>query len=211
MYVFIEISISISINELLRPFLQWADLLKTFLQEAKWCYEKQTPKFEEYLENAWLSSSGPLLLVHAYFFLGQNITKEELECLENYHNLLRWPSLIFRLCNDIASARAEIERGDTSGIVCYMHETGMSEESATKYLSNLIDEAWKKMNEEGFKGSPFGKVFVATAFNLARQAHCHYQDGDCHGAPHERSWNRVTSLLIDPIQLTETPISLVGI
>ncbi|XWS63338.1 hypothetical protein CRYUN_Cryun06bG0086700 [Craigia yunnanensis] len=102
-------------GEVFLPYLTkaWADLLKAFLQEAKWCYSKQTPKFVEYLENAWMSISGPLLLVHAYFLLGYNIKKEELECLEKYHNLLRWPSVIFRLCNDLASSKAEMERGDT--------------------------------------------------------------------------------------------------
>ena len=93
--------------------------------------------------------------------------------------------------------QAEIEKGDISGIICYMRETGMSEESARKQISNLIDEAWKKMNKDGIEGSPFDKVFVATTFNLARLVHCHYQNGDGHGAPDERSRNRVTSLLIE--------------
>ncbi|XVE92870.1 hypothetical protein REPUB_Repub01dG0140700 [Reevesia pubescens] len=179
----------------------WADFLKAMLQEAKWYYNKQTPKFEEYLENAWMHPPG---------LFSHNRTEEELECLEKYHNLLRWPSVIFRLCNDIVSSKAEIERGDTSGILCYMRETGISEESARKHISDLINEAWKKMNKDGIEGCPFEKVFVETAFNLARQVHCHYQYGDGHGAPDERSKHRVTSLVIEPIQLGERPISLVG-
>ncbi|KAK8613384.1 hypothetical protein V6N13_101146 [Hibiscus sabdariffa] len=187
-------------GEVVLPYLTkaWADLLKAFLQEAKWSYRKQTPKFEEYLENAWMSVSGPLVLIHAYFLLGHG-KAEELECLAKYHNLLRWPSVIFRLCNDIASFKAEIERGDTSGILCYMRETGTSEESARKHMSKLIDEAWKKMNKEGFQGYVFDDVFVATTFNIARQSHCHYQYGDSHGAPDARSRDRVKSLLIEPI------------
>ncbi|MDV3166665.1 MAG: terpene synthase family protein, partial ['Waltheria sp.' little leaf phytoplasma] len=82
-----------------------ADLLKTFIQEARWAKNKQqAPAFEEYIENAWMSASGPLQLVHAYFLLGQNITKEELQCLDKYDDLLRWPSLVFRLCNDLATS-----------------------------------------------------------------------------------------------------------
>ncbi|CAK7355348.1 unnamed protein product [Dovyalis caffra] len=36
------------------PYLTkaWADLCKSFLQEAKWSYNKITPSFDEYLENA---------------------------------------------------------------------------------------------------------------------------------------------------------------
>ncbi|XWS39544.1 hypothetical protein CRYUN_Cryun18bG0064500 [Craigia yunnanensis] len=121
-------------GEVILPYLTmaWADLSKAFLQDANWCYNKKTPKFEEYLENAWMSLSGPFLL-------------------------------------------AEIERGDTSGVLCGMRETGMSEESARKHISNLIDEAWKKMNKDGIEGSPLDKVLVEIAFNLAHQARCHYQ------------------------------------
>ncbi|KAE8660928.1 Isoprene synthase [Hibiscus syriacus] len=141
-------------GEVVLPYLTnaWADLLKAFLQEAKWSYQEQTPKFEEYLENAWMSVSGPLQLIHAYFLLGHGRAKEELECLEKYHNLLRWPSVIFRLCNDIASFK-----------------------SAREHMNKLIDEAWKKMNREGFEGCGFDEVFIATALNIARLSHCLYQ------------------------------------
>jgi len=36
--------------------------------EAKWYYNGYTPSLQEYIENAWISSSAPTILVHAYFF-----------------------------------------------------------------------------------------------------------------------------------------------
>jgi len=44
----------------------------SFLREAKWFCNKSTPAFEDYLENAWRSSSGPLLLVHYHVLLSKN-------------------------------------------------------------------------------------------------------------------------------------------
>ena len=85
-------------------FFQWADMCKAFLQEKKWTQNKETPSFEDYLENGWMSSSGGVFLVNAYLLMSQDITKEGLESLENYHNLLRWPSIIFRLTNDLATS-----------------------------------------------------------------------------------------------------------
>ncbi|KAJ6908436.1 terpene synthase 12 [Populus alba x Populus x berolinensis] len=82
----------------------WADLCKAFLQEAKWSCNNITPSFEEYLENAWRSVSGTVILIHAYFLLGENISKRALDYLVNYDELLRWPSVIFRLCNDLATS-----------------------------------------------------------------------------------------------------------
>ena len=58
----------------------------------------------DYLDNAWMSVSGALILVHAYFLTSPSITKRALEGLEDYHNLLRWPSIIFRLCNDLVTS-----------------------------------------------------------------------------------------------------------
>ncbi|PON82654.1 Squalene/phytoene synthase [Trema orientale] len=189
------------------PYLTkaWNDMLKAFLQEKKWSQNKETPTFKDYIENGWMSVSGIVILVHTYFLMSQNITKQGLESLENYHNLLRWPSIIFRLCNDLGTSTAELERGETaSSILCLMRETGLSEASAREYIKNLVEETWKKLNKEisisDSDNYPFSKPFVETAINLARIARCTYQHGDAHGAPDSRSKNKVLSLIIDPIK-----------
>nr|TKR78506.1 hypothetical protein D5086_0000280710 [Populus alba] len=179
----------------------WADLCKAFLQEAKWSYNNITPSFEEYLENAWRSVSGTVILIHAYFLLGENISKQALDHLVNYDELLRWPSIIFRLCNDLATSSAEIARGETANsISCYMYETGASEAEARKHIEKLIQKAWRNMNKCQIDNeTPFARSFAGTAINLARIAQCTYQHGDGHGAPDSRSKNRISSLIIEPI------------
>ncbi|KAL2474208.1 Tricyclene synthase [Forsythia ovata] len=180
----------------------WADLCKLFLKEAKWSYNKQIPKFEEYMSNGWLSSSGPLLLVHAYFLMSQNITNEALQSFNTYPSLLRFPSTIFRLSNDLSSSKAEIERGETANAIsCYMHENGVSEKVAREYLTSLIDENWKLMNKELVSNSLFNKSFIEIAINLARISQCHYQYGNAHSDPNDVTKNRVLWVIIDPIQL----------
>ncbi|KAJ6289896.1 hypothetical protein OIU78_025752 [Salix suchowensis] len=170
-------------GENILPYLTkvWADLCNAFLQEAKWLYNMSTPTFDDYFGNAWKSSSGPLQLVFAYFAVVQNIKKEETENLQNYHDIISCPSYIFRLYNDLASASAEIARGETANSVsCYMRTKGISEELATESVMNLIDETWKKMNKEKLGDSLFAKHFVETTINLARQSHCTYHNGDTH-------------------------------
>lgn len=49
----------------------WHELCKAFLIEAKWQHERQMPCLEEYLENGWVTSTGPLLLLHAFTMLQQ--------------------------------------------------------------------------------------------------------------------------------------------
>nr|GMC72873.1 isoprene synthase, chloroplastic-like [Ipomoea batatas] len=143
----------------------WADLLKAFLQEAQWMYNKYTPTFDEYLNNARFSVSGCVMLVHSYFTTTQNITKEAIDSLEKYHDLLIFPSIVFRLANDLSSSKAEIERGETvNSITCYMKETGLSEELAREHIDKLIDECFKKMNKQLVaSNSPFEKSFTETS------------------------------------------------
>ncbi|KAG8363614.1 hypothetical protein BUALT_Bualt19G0040800 [Buddleja alternifolia] len=179
----------------------WADLCKAFLREAQWRYKNHIPEFDEYLKHAWISSSGALLLTHAYFLTTQNITNEASESLNNYNGLLRFPCTIFRLANDLSSSRADIERGETAKTAsCLMHETGLSEEAACKYIKELIDENWKMINKEIVNNSFYEKSFIETATNLARIALCQYQHGDAHSNPNDLSMNRIESVIIEPIR-----------
>ncbi|XP_054810944.1 tricyclene synthase TPS4, chloroplastic-like [Prosopis cineraria] len=156
------------------PYLAkaWSDMLKAFLQEARWSHDKHIPSFNDYFRNAWMSVSGVLILTHAYFFLHHNFSKESLQSLDPHHDLLRCPSIIFRLCNDLGTSKAGLERGEAaSSIVCYMRQSGATEEHGYKYVCSLVDETWKKMNKQKGMGSEFSKAFVETAMNLARVSH----------------------------------------
>ncbi|KAJ6734367.1 hypothetical protein OIU79_001598 [Salix purpurea] len=142
----------------------------------------------------------PLQLVFAYFAVVQNIKKEETENLQNYHDIISWPSYIFRLYNDLASASAEIARGETvNSVSCYMRTKGISEELATESVMKLIDDTWKKMNKEKLGDSLFAKQFVETTINLARQSHCTYHNGDAHTSLDELTRKRVLSVITEPI------------
>ncbi|XP_059639480.1 (-)-alpha-terpineol synthase-like [Cornus florida] len=187
------------------PYLKktWAELCKCYLMEAKWYHSGHKPTLREYLDNAWVSISGPVVLVHAYFFVTKPLTKEALEFLERYPSIIRNSSLIFRLSNDLGTSSDEVQRGDVpKSIQCYMHETGASEEDARNYMKYLIDEAWKKMNEDGFSVSSFSETFIQTTMNLTRTAQCFYQNGDGYGVHQDRETkDHVLSLLIEPIPL----------
>ncbi|KAL1564705.1 1,8-cineole synthase, chloroplastic-like [Salvia divinorum] len=60
----------------------WQDLCKSFMQEAQWHAERYTP------------------------------TKTVVESLYQYQDLVRCPSMILRLANDLATSPNEMERGD---------------------------------------------------------------------------------------------------
>ncbi|RVW74231.1 (-)-alpha-terpineol synthase [Vitis vinifera] len=185
------------------PYLRkaWADLCKSYLVEAKWYHEGYMPSLQEYMNNAWISMSAPVILVHAYFSIINPITKEALGCLERYHDIIRWSSIIFRFSDDLGTS--SLKRGDApKSIQCYMHETGASEDDARKYIGFLIDETWKKMNEDRNLNSPFPQTFIGVAMNVARMAQCMYQYGDGYGVQDRETKDRIMTLFIEPISLT---------
>lgn len=85
--------------------MQWENLCKIYLQEAKWYYSGYTPTLEEYMKTAWISVGGPLTLVHAYFSVVNPIRKDALECLEKYTHVIKWSALVVRLSNDLGTSQ----------------------------------------------------------------------------------------------------------
>ncbi|MCD9559935.1 hypothetical protein HAX54_018312 [Datura stramonium] len=182
---------------------EWANLCKAYLLEVKWYQRRYTPSLNEFLRNAWITNTGPVLIMHAYFCITNPIKEEELECLKHYPSIIYSPSLILRLVNDLATSPDEIKKGDyLKSIQCYMHESKSSEENARNYIKSLIDQTWKKMNRDILRDRSFSKDFRRTAMNLARIAQCIYQHGDGFGIPDRETKDRILSLFFEPIPLS---------
>ncbi|KAJ0962180.1 hypothetical protein J5N97_030008 [Dioscorea zingiberensis] len=88
------------------PYIRkmWTDLCKAFLVEAEWYHNGYKPSLEEYLNNGWMSVSGTVAMVLVFLLSKQRKTKEALQHLMHYPNLIRSSSMIFRLCNDLATS-----------------------------------------------------------------------------------------------------------
>ncbi|MBO8631009.1 terpene synthase/cyclase family protein, partial [Staphylococcus aureus] len=127
----------------------------SYLVEARWYSNGYKPTLEEYLGNARTSISGTVILVHAYFSFGQKMPFEALN-YSNTSSVIKWSSMILRLCNDLGTSSDEVARGDVpKSIQCYMYEAGVSESVARDHIKYLIAEAWKKMNECLVHDTPF--------------------------------------------------------
>lgn len=201
----------------------WHDLCKAFLVETKWQYQSYRPSFDEYLDNGWITSTGPLLLLHAFPMLKQNglnetqqqiITDTSFGSSSNdsnsnmgYPRLVELSSRIFRLCNDCATHKAESERGDApSSIACCMMDKCASEEEARDAMGDAIAETWKELNKElastggGGGWNPCSAESMANVcLNLARIIHCIYHDGDGITSPSDNRKQLVRDLLFSPV------------
>nr|ANO43013.1 terpene synthase 24 [Tripterygium wilfordii] len=178
----------------------WGDLSRTYILEAKWFYSGYKPTLEEYLKNGWVSITAPAILIHAYL-VSSPLSKEVLESLPEYPDIIRHPSMIVRLADDLGTSSDEIKRGDNpKSIQCYMNETGGSEEEAREHIHYLISETWKKINEEHLNAdSPWPPIFKEIALNIARTAQAMYLYGDGHASQDHKVQARMESLFVTPI------------
>ncbi|XP_047978988.1 exo-alpha-bergamotene synthase-like [Salvia hispanica] len=178
----------------------WAELWRAYYLEAAWFNSGYVPTTDEYLNTAWISISGPLLLFYGYFTTNP-INKKELKSLEQYPGIIRRPATVLRLADDLATSSDEMKRGDVpKSIQCYMKETGCSEEDARKHIKQLIDTTLTRMNKEILMENPI-KNFGQTAMNLGRISLCMYQHGDHYGHPHSETKKNLVSLVVQPIPM----------
>ncbi|ONI11807.1 hypothetical protein PRUPE_4G126600 [Prunus persica] len=183
----------------------WADFCKALLLEAEWYSSGYTPSLEEYLSNGCISSSASVLLVHTFFSTTRRDqpTEEIADFWHKNEDFVNNISLIVRLTNDLATYRAEQERGDApSAILCYMPEMNVSENIAEMKIKGIIDKAWKKINGKCLRTPqvPFLSPFINIAINIARMVHNLYQDGDGF-ADQEKGSRLIQSLLAEPLLL----------
>ncbi|XP_074579061.1 monoterpene synthase 7, chloroplastic-like [Curcuma longa] len=179
----------------------WGDLWTADFEEAKWFHHDQTPKLEEYLENAWVSISGPTILVNAYC-MGKDLTGEALKSFPSYYQITRFSSRLFRLIDDMGTSTDELERGDVAKCIqCYMHEKGVSEEVARSEIRELIKKHWRALNASLSWDSPFQEYFKNIVVNVPRTAYFFYQDGDGYGKPDGETKSQIISIVFEPIQI----------
>ncbi|KAI9198954.1 hypothetical protein LWI28_025014 [Acer negundo] len=186
----------------LKKVVRWGDFCKALFVEAKWYNMGYTPTLQEYMSNAWISSSGTVLAVHSFFSIMNEPTEEMARFLDKNQDLVYNSSIIIRLCNDLATSAAELERGDVaSSILCYMREANVSDDVARNHIKAMISETWSKINGQCFNRSPLLQSFVNITTNFARVAHSLYQYGDGFGVQDQDIKKTILSLLVEPMSM----------
>ncbi|KOM51223.1 hypothetical protein LR48_Vigan08g205000 [Vigna angularis] len=81
----------------------WIEFCKALYEEAKWYNKGYIPSLQKYLSNAWISSSGPVILLHSYLGTMYQVNDSMEHFVQTYEDLVYNVSLVIRLCNDLGT------------------------------------------------------------------------------------------------------------
>ncbi|XP_042445966.1 terpene synthase 10-like [Zingiber officinale] len=185
------------------PYLKraWAELCKMYLREARWYHAGYTPTLDEYLDGAWITISGALILSAAYC-TGKDLTKEDLDKFSTYPYIVQPSCVLFRLHDDFGTSTDELARGDVQKAVqCCMHERKVPEAVAREHIKQVMEAKWRLLNGNRVATSSFEEYFQNVAINIPRAAQFFYGKGDGYAHSDGETQKQVMSLLIEPVQL----------
>ncbi|XP_028805344.1 (3S,6E)-nerolidol synthase 1-like [Neltuma alba] len=177
----------------------WGRLCEAFLIEAEWFASGKIPCAEEYLKNGIVSSGVHIVMVHIFFLLGQSITNESVQKIDNTPTIISSTATILRLWDDLGTAEDENQEGkDGSYMECLKKEI-RNKEMAREVVAAKISDAWKSLNREFIMDSSFSSAFKKASLNLARMVPLMYSYDHNQCLPKLEA--EVKSLLYDQVPL----------
>ncbi|KAF5792776.1 putative R-linalool synthase [Helianthus annuus] len=88
------------------PYIKkaWADLCTSYLVEARWYHNGYTPTLKEYLDNGWVSITGPIILIHIKLSTSITSTEEILQWFEESYDIVHHVGMLVRLADDLGTS-----------------------------------------------------------------------------------------------------------
>ncbi|KAK9689061.1 hypothetical protein RND81_09G032500 [Saponaria officinalis] len=173
-----------------------------YFQEAKWCNQKYVPSYHEYLDSAAITTAGYTLMSATTFLgMGELATKDAFEWVSQTPKPVKASCIIGRLIGDIASYKLEKNRDHVaSAVQCYMLQYDVSEEEAEEKLRELVEEAWKDLNQEMLRPTKLERPLMMRILNLSRIIEVFYRLGeDDYSVVSQNMKDKIQLVLIDPV------------
>ncbi|PHT33625.1 hypothetical protein CQW23_25425 [Capsicum baccatum] len=177
-------------------------LVRAYFKEAQWLNADYTPKYEEHVENALVTSAYMMASTTSLVGMEEFISRENFEWLKNEPLIVRSASLINRAMDDIVGHEFEQEREHVaSTFECYMNEYGVSKQEAYSKFQKEITNGWKDINKEFFRPTEVPTFVLERVLNFARVMDTLYKNEDGYTNSKGKVKNMISSLLVESIQI----------
>ncbi|CAF1835798.1 unnamed protein product, partial [Brassica napus] len=188
-----------------------------YMQEAKWLRKDYTAKFDEYKENAILSSAYYTMMAMTFAGMGDFAKLDAFEWLSSQPKIRIASEIICQFTNDITSyeyshtgiSHKQINNNTIKVILnrtwrgsylvdCYMKQFCVSKEQAVQVIANIVSTAWKDLNRELMRPHSFCFPFLIRILNLSRVIDVFYRYTDAYTNPKFLK-EHIVSLIIENI------------
>ncbi|WZZ51154.1 hypothetical protein YC2023_051261 [Brassica napus] len=170
-----------------------------YMQEAKWLRKDYTAKFDEYKENAILSSAYYTMMAMTFAGMGDFAKLDAFEWLSSQPKIRIASEIICQFTNDITSYEILNRTWRGSYLVdCYMKQFCVSKEQAVQVIANIVSTAWKDLNRELMRPHSFCFPFLIRILNLSRVIDVFYRYTDAYTNPKFLK-EHIVSLIIENI------------
>uniref|UniRef100_A0A804JX65 Uncharacterized protein n=1 Tax=Musa acuminata subsp. malaccensis TaxID=214687 RepID=A0A804JX65_MUSAM len=175
---------------------------KAYFEESKWSAQHYVPTLEEHLQVSLISAANPVLECASFVGMGEIATEEVFKWITSFPKIVQASGIISRIMNDITSHELEQTREHVASTVqCYMKEFGTDVHVACKKLQGLVDDAWKKINEECLNPTAFSFALLERIINYSRMAENIYKHIDGYTNSSMKIKEYISLLLVYPIPL----------
>lgn len=179
------------------------ELARGYHQEAEWRHSGHIPSFEEYLKNGLSTSTYKVFAISSLMGMEENVSKEALAWYETHPKILEALQIIGRLHNDVSTFEFEKERAQqqVTSVDAYMKTFGVPTNVAVDELKEMIENAWKDINEGCLKPTEVSMEVLSPIVNLARMTDVVYKFTDNFTFPEKTIKEYITMLFISSIPM----------
>nr|Q9M7D1.1 RecName: Full=Beta-phellandrene synthase, chloroplastic; AltName: Full=(-)-(4S)-beta-phellandrene synthase; AltName: Full=Agg-Bphe; Flags: Precursor [Abies grandis]AAF61453.1 beta-phellandrene synthase [Abies grandis] len=182
----------------------WEVYLDSYTQEAKWIASGYLPTFEEYLENAKVSSGHRAAALTPLLTLDVPLPDDVLKGIDFPSRFNDLASSFLRLRGDTRCYKADRDRGEeASSISCYMKDNpGLTEEDALNHINAMINDIIKELNWELLKpDSNIPMTARKHAYEITRAFHQLYKYRDGFSVATQETKSLVRRTVLEPVPL----------
>ncbi|URE22752.1 hypothetical protein MUK42_16005 [Musa troglodytarum] len=177
-----------------------------YFEESRWRDETYAPTLEEHLGVSTMSSACPLFASAILVGMGEVATKEAFEWAASFPKIVEASAVIARIMNDITSYEREGKREHVvSTVHCCMKEYGTSIDDACKKLQEMVEDAWKDINQECLDPTTFLAPLLQTLLYFTRISENVYKYTDAYTESHTRMRECISLLLVHPVVSSQPP------
>ncbi|KAJ1275872.1 hypothetical protein BS78_05G169200 [Paspalum vaginatum] len=155
------------------------EISKSMVQELIWREERQAPTVHDYLKQAAAISVQYVPMV-VICFAAMDANDELYKWACSFPKIIEIAAIMCRLMDDVAGHENEKEERSKcfTAVDCYIKEHGGTVEQAKKALGSLIEEHWRRLNQEFLNNDTIPVPLLTILVDLVRTMDGMYIDVD---------------------------------